>query len=55
MARIFGRQSVTVAIQDKARYLKAMRDLSLQYPEIQMPITFVQPPRYKDTEEVLAS
>lgn len=51
VARIFGRQSVTVAIIDKAGYLKAMRDLSLQYPEIEMPLTMIRRPVFPSAAE----
>lgn len=39
VARIFSRQSVTMAITDKAKYLIGMRDLTLQYPQLDMPMT----------------
>jgi len=39
VARIFSRQSVTMAITDKAKYLMGMRDLTLQYPNLTMPLT----------------
>jgi len=38
VARIFSRQSVTMAITDKAKYLLGMRDLTLQYPNMAMPL-----------------
>ncbi len=51
VARIFGRQSVTVAIADKAGYLKAMRDLIVQYPQIDMPLTMVSPPAWSPAND----
>lgn len=51
VARIFGRQSVTVAIADKAGYLKAMRDLTVQYPHIDMPLTMVSPPVWSPSSD----
>ncbi len=38
VARVFSRQSVTMAITDKSKYLAGMRDLTLQYPQLDMPL-----------------
>jgi len=43
VAKIFSRQSVTMAITDKSKYLIGMRDLSLQYPQLQMPLEIKAP------------
>ncbi len=44
LADILTRQSVTVAIQDKARFIAGLRDLKQQYPQLFLPIEYKQRP-----------
>ena len=43
LAAILERQSVTVAIQDKAGFIQAMLELQQQYPDLKLPLTQARP------------
>lgn len=46
-ARIFTRQSVTMAIGDKAACIEFLRDIRRQYPQIATPLTVLDAPIYQ--------
>ena len=53
VSELLDRQSVTIAIQDKAGLIQAMLSLKQQYPDIKLPLTSTSLPIRGAQQEVM--